>query len=87
MDERFGISRMLHNPARPGKYHICRYLKTRTICGVELPKAHGVGQWNFERALAFAKKMGTKYPKRGVCKNCLRAAKKLRPVLERMAEL
>lgn len=78
---------MLSNPARPGKYHICRYLEQVAVCGVRLPNVHGVGQWDIEKALAFAKKMGAKYPKRGVCKNCLKAAKKLRPVLERLANL
>jgi len=87
MSEQFGIGRHIANPMRPGKYHICRYLKDTSICGIGMGRLHGVGQWNIERALRFAESVVVKHAKQAVCKRCLKAAEKLRPVLERMAEL
>lgn len=87
MDERFGISRHVANPLRPGRYHVCRYLKDTSICGISIGRIHDAGQWDIEKALRFAKRMAVKYPRRAVCKRCLTAAEKLRPVLERIADL
>ena len=74
MDDRYGISRYLDNPSRPGKYHICRYLETTAICGVLMPSVHDIGQWDIDRAVRFAKKMADKR-QLGVCKRCLKASK------------
>ena len=88
MDLRYGVSLfspMLHTTARPGKYHILGHQVA--ICGVRLTFENSPGLWDNETAIRLAEKLADRYPERGFCKRCSKAVKKLRPILERMAEI
>ena len=83
MEARYGIMRLVSNPARPGRYHIIRLFHNVSICGIKMQKSHSIGQWGIEQALRFV----TKVVEKRTCKRCVQAGENLRPVLDRLARL